>query len=53
MKAQCETCAHTNVCRNKNQYEELVKTLNDLAKLKENQAFNITAICRFYWNEKN
>lgn len=53
MKTQCETCAHTNVCRNIKQYEELAKTLNDLAKLMENQVFNITATCRFYWNEKN
>lgn len=52
MKTQCEACAHTNVCSHKKQYEELVKTLGDMARLLENKPFNISATCRFYSYDK-
>lgn len=53
MKTQCETCAHTNVCSHKKQYEKVVQTLKDRGSFLENRPFNITVACRFYSNERS
>lgn len=52
MKTKCETCSHQNVCSNKRNYEELIRSIEDLARLIENKPFHIEAICRFYSYER-
>ncbi|MCM1167437.1 MAG: hypothetical protein NC299_15665 [Lachnospiraceae bacterium] len=48
----CNQCLHFAVCNSKDSLAALKASINDLAKLMENQNFTVDVKCKFYDNRQ-